>query len=64
VQNTRTSSGTLAFAHQKVNLQPFVGRLIKVQFYMDTLDPMLNNAEGWYVDNVVVSVVGPRHSSR
>jgi Fungalysin metallopeptidase (M36)/Fungalysin/Thermolysin Propeptide Motif len=64
VQNTRASSGTIGFAHQKVNLQPFAGRLIKVQFYMDTLDPMFNNAEGWYVDNVVVSVVGPRHPSR
>jgi hypothetical protein len=63
VQNTRTSSGTLAFAHQKVNLQPFAGRLIRVQFYMDTLDPLINNAEGWYVDNVVVSVVGPRRPS-
>jgi hypothetical protein len=64
VQNTRSSSGTLAFAHQKVNLQPFAGRLIKVQFYMDTLDPLLNNGQGWYVDSVVVSVVGPRRPSR
>ena len=64
VQNTRSSSGTLAFAHQKINLHPFAGRLIKVQFYMDTLDPLFNNAEGWYVDNVVVSVVGPRRTRR
>jgi hypothetical protein len=63
VQNTRTSSGTLAFAHQKVNLQPFVGRLIRVQFFMDTLDALINNGEGWYVDNVAVSVVGARRRS-
>jgi fungalysin metallopeptidase (M36)/fungalysin/thermolysin propeptide/VCBS repeat protein len=59
VQNTRTSAGTThGFAHQKVNLQPFAGRLIKIQFFMDTLDAIANAAEGWYVDNVKLSVFG------
>ena len=63
VSNTRTSSGPSGFAHQKVNLQPFAGRVIRIQFYMDTLDALSNAGEGWYVDNVAVSVVGPRRPS-
>ena len=59
VQNTRTSSGTnFGFAHQKVNLQPFAGHVIRIQFFMDTFDALFNNGEGWYVDNVNVSVLG------
>ena len=59
VQNTRTSSGTnFGFAHQKVNLQPFAGHLIRIQFFMDTFDALFNTGEGWYVDNVNVSVLG------
>ena len=59
VQNTRTSTGTnFGFAHQKVNLQPFAGHVIRIQFFMDTFDALVNSGEGWYVDNVNVSVLG------
>ena len=66
VQNTRTSSGTnFGFAHQKVNLQPFAGHVIRIQFFMDTFDALFNTGEGWYVDNVNVSVLGtPGRPSR
>lgn len=58
VQNTLTSSGSPEFAHQRVNLDQFAGRTIRVEFYMDTLDNVANAAEGWYVDNVRISVLG------
>jgi hypothetical protein len=62
VSNTRTSPGTLGFAHQKVNLQPFAGRLVRIQFFMDTQDATLNLGEGWYVDNVSVVVLGSSYN--
>src|SRR5262249_7015628 len=55
VQNSRTSAGNFSFAHQRVNLNDFAGKTIQVEFLMDTFDAVANTAEGWYVDNIVVS---------
>ncbi|MBZ5511369.1 MAG: M36 family metallopeptidase [Acidobacteriia bacterium] len=47
-----------SFAHQRINLAPFAGKTIQVQFYFDSLDSGGNAYEGWYVDNVRVVMEG------
>ena len=59
VQNSPISLfGDSSFARQRVNLNAFAGKLIQVEFYMDTLDSIFNDEEGWYIDNVKVAVLG------
>lgn len=43
------------FEHEELNISQFAGHVIQVQFYFDTITGALNNAEGWYIDNVRVS---------
>lgn len=40
--------------NESVDLSAYDGSTIKVQFHFETLDSILNNFEGWYVDDVVV----------
>ena len=47
-----------SFAHQRINVSQFAGSIIQVQFYFDSVDSVLNNFEGWYVDNIRVAMEG------
>jgi subtilisin family serine protease/PKD repeat protein len=40
--------------NESVDISAFDGSSIKVRFHFATLDSILNNFEGWYVDDVVV----------
>jgi len=43
--------------HTKViNLSDYVGHVIKIRFYFDTIDELYNEFEGWYVDDIAVIV--------
>jgi hypothetical protein len=53
--NTVGSRGGDSFQHEQINLSPFAGRTIQIQFYFDTINASANDAEGWYIDNVHVS---------
>ncbi|WP_421656267.1 FG-GAP-like repeat-containing protein [Leptothermofonsia sp. ETS-13] len=41
-----------------IDLTPFIGSTIQIQFDFNTLDASLNNFEGWYVDDVTVRSTG------
>jgi len=56
---TYPSPSSLGFTHHRLNLNQFAGKTVKVEFYMDTFDFFYNSLEGWYVDNVKVSLLGP-----
>jgi hypothetical protein len=58
VQSTETFFGEPTFLHQKVNIGKFAGKRVRIEFYMDTFDANFNGGEGWFVDNVKVSVIG------
>ncbi len=44
------------FEHREINISEFAGRTIQVQFYFDTLNSLSNAAEGWYIDNVRITL--------
>jgi hypothetical protein len=44
------------FQHEELNLSEFAGKTIQIQFYFDTIDGVSNTGEGWYIDNVRVSL--------
>lgn len=44
------------FEHREINISEFAGRTIQVQFYFDTIDRLSNTGEGWYIDNVRVTL--------
>jgi hypothetical protein len=44
------------FEKRAINISEFAGKTIQVQFYFDTLDRFLNFGEGWFIDNVRVSL--------
>jgi hypothetical protein len=39
----------------KIDLSLYVGQIIKVRFYFNTRDAVLNDCEGWYIDDVTIS---------
>lgn len=39
----------------EIDLSPYVGQIIKVRFYFNTGDAVLNDNEGWYIDDVTIS---------
>jgi hypothetical protein len=47
------------FVHCRVNLSRFAGQTIRLQFDFDTFDSRDNQHEGWYLDNIRVSRLGP-----
>jgi hypothetical protein len=53
--NTIGELGGDFFQPEEINLSPFAGRSIRIQFYFDTINASANDAEGWYIDNVRVS---------
>jgi len=53
---TPSPSVESVFEHREINISEFAGRTIQVQFYFDTLDGLNNTGEGWYIDNVRVSL--------
>lgn len=54
-----TSNGV--YVEQSLNIAAFDGKVIQIRFSFDTVDGTLNNYEGWYVDDVMVTgqVAGP-----
>ena len=47
-------------AASPVDLSAYAGKSVQLRWYFDTLDPILNNFEGWYVDDVKVQAT-PLH---
>ena len=39
----------------EIDLTPFVGQVITVKFFFDTIDYQFNNYEGWYIDDIKVT---------
>jgi|GEM_PF-5356702 len=39
---------------ETINLTPFVGHVVKIRFRFDSKDPLFNDYEGWYVDDIRV----------
>jgi PKD repeat protein len=46
-----TSGG---WAERWVDLTAYAGQLVQIRFFLDTIDYLLNDYEGWYVDDVRV----------
>lgn len=42
-----------------IDLSAYAGSDIRIRFFFDTVDNLLNSGDGWYVDNVSVDKVGP-----
>ena len=53
---TRGSRST-AFFTDTVNLTSYMGKSIRIGFFIDTKDKIANGFEGWYVDDVKVSAI-------
>jgi hypothetical protein len=47
------------FVPYRINLSRFAGQTIRLQFDFDTFDSRDNQHEGWYLDNIRVSRLGP-----
>jgi hypothetical protein len=47
-------------AANPVDLSAYAGKSVQLRWYFDTLDPILNNFEGWYVDDVKIDAA-PLH---
>ena len=43
---------------QTVELSQFAGQRIRLRFFFDSIDGMNNGYRGWYLDNVIVNIVG------
>lgn len=41
-----------------LNLAPYAGRTARVRFTFDTVDPISNNYDGWFVDDIQVTTAG------
>jgi hypothetical protein len=39
-----------------IDLSSYVGHTVQIQFYFDTVDEIMNDYEGWYIDDVRVNV--------
>ena len=50
-----TTNGS--FVQETVNISIFDGCMINVQFFFDSKDDILNNFEGWYVDDIKIKGV-------
>ena len=44
-----------AFVQEIIDISTFDGSLINVQFFFDSKDNILNNFEGWYVDDIKIT---------
>ncbi|MCS6804221.1 MAG: M36 family metallopeptidase [Acidobacteriota bacterium] len=53
--NTIGALGSESFQREEINLSAFAGKTIQIQFYFDTIDANTNDAEGWFIDNIIVS---------
>jgi bacillopeptidase F (M6 metalloprotease family) len=51
------SSGGV-FVAETVDLSAFDGQTVQLQFHFDTIDSAVNDSEGVYVDDIIVSAVG------
>ncbi len=41
-----------------LDLSPWVGQVIRLRYYFDTIDPIANAYPGWFFDDVLVSAAG------
>jgi hypothetical protein len=51
------------FVRHRINLSRYVGQTIRLRFEFDTFDSRDNGYEGWYLDNIRVSRLGPEPAS-
>jgi subtilisin family serine protease len=49
---------TTGWTNATVDLTPYTGSNIEIRFDFDTIDPVSNTFEGWYVDDIIVTEVG------
>jgi serine protease len=47
------------WAQRSVDVTAYAGQIVQVRFYFDTFDPLLNDYEGWYIDDVKVVGLTP-----
>ncbi|MGH9313607.1 MAG: S8 family serine peptidase [Vicinamibacterales bacterium] len=47
------------WAERLVDLSAYAGQTVQLRFYLDTFDPLLNDYEGWYIDDVRVVGLPP-----
>lgn len=45
------------FVQENLNISMFDGNIITIKFFFDTIDNLINNFEGWYLDDVKVTGV-------
>src|SRR5262249_38194937 len=57
--NTAQLPPTSIWKTASFNLSSYAGQTILLRFNFDTLDSLFNAYEGWYVDDVQLSVAGP-----
>jgi hypothetical protein len=50
-----------AWRNASFSLAAFAGQIVLIRFSFDTVDSIMNNFEGWYVDDVQVTAPGPWH---
>lgn len=46
--------GTPQWVHHAIDLSAYANKAIRIRFYFDTLDPLYNKFEGWYLDNIKI----------
>jgi hypothetical protein len=51
---TANAYNTLAWVSQSINLSAYIGQDVRLRFYFDTMDSVLNYYEGYYVDDVQI----------
>lgn len=53
---TQLSGDTMSTWIQKsIDLTAYAGQTIKLRFYFNTVDAILNNSTGWYIDDVLIT---------
>jgi hypothetical protein len=57
IQAHQVSGAMREWTTQTVDLSAFAGERVRVRFFFDTIDGIMNNFAGWYVDDVCVQVV-------
>jgi hypothetical protein len=50
----RANRSTTTFATDTIDLTPYLGKTVRIAFFVDTKDAGYNAYEGWYVDDVSV----------
>lgn len=54
---TKTTTNN-AFSTESIDLSSYEGQTIVIRFHFDTVDSVLNNYEGWFVDDITITGSG------